>query len=121
MSGLQDRTRISFPKCELPQGGRKLLTVGKREIAVFNVANALYAIFNRCPHHRAPLIAGVVGSTNVPSGVGVFRRSTSASVLKCPWHQYEFDLSTGRCLASERLRVATYEVKVEGDEIAVYV
>jgi nitrite reductase/ring-hydroxylating ferredoxin subunit len=40
----------------------------------------------------------------------------------CPWHRYEFDLATGRCVADPaRLRVATYRIEVEGDEIAVYV
>jgi 3-phenylpropionate/trans-cinnamate dioxygenase ferredoxin subunit len=112
--------RVGFPKDELPAGGRKLVHIGKREIAAFNVDGRLYAVFNRCPHHRAPLVGGVVGSTNLPSGVGSFRRSERASTLKCPWHQYEFDLETGRCLASERLRVAVYEIREEGDEIAIY-
>jgi nitrite reductase/ring-hydroxylating ferredoxin subunit len=113
--------RVCFPKDELPPGGRKLVRAGAREIATFNVGGRLYAVFNRCPHHRAPLVCGVVGSTNVPSAAGSYRRSDEPSTLKCPWHQYEFDLETGRCLASARLRVAVYEIREEGDEIAVYV
>ena len=35
-------------------------------------------------------------------------------MLRCPWHQYEYDLETGRCLADpERLRVRTYRVVEE--------
>jgi nitrite reductase/ring-hydroxylating ferredoxin subunit len=116
------RKRVSFPRTELPAGGRKLVKAGGREILVLDAGGALYALFAVCPHHRAPLVAGVVGDTALPSAVvGEFRRSAGNDVLFCPWHHYEFDLRTGRCIADERLRVATYEVREEGEEVAVYV
>jgi len=33
-------------------------------------------------------------------------------VLRCPWHQWTFDIATGQCLVDETLRVATYPVRV---------
>lgn len=111
---------MSFPKTELPAGGRRLVMLGPREVAVFNVDGTLYALFNRCAHHQAPLIAGELGGTNVRSDAGQLVRGLDGRVLRCPWHHYEFDLATGRCIADTRLRVATYEVHEEGEEIAVY-
>jgi 3-phenylpropionate/trans-cinnamate dioxygenase ferredoxin subunit len=98
------------------------VTSGRREIAVFNVGGALYAVKNRCPHQQAPLLAGPIGGTRLPSKVGEYCYGMHNRVLRCPWHAYEFDLENGRSLAEpDRFRVATYEVKLEGDEIAVYV
>ncbi len=40
-------------------------------------------------------------------------------ILKCPWHQWEFDIRTGRALYDETLRVRTYDVRIEGDEVVL--
>jgi nitrite reductase/ring-hydroxylating ferredoxin subunit len=114
-------TTVRFPKDELPAGERKLVHVGTREIAVFNVEGTYYAIFNRCPHHQAPLHLGPIGGTSMPSPeLGVREYGLRGRVLRCPWHHYEYDLATGRCLADpDHLRVRTYKVREDGDEIVV--
>jgi nitrite reductase (NADH) small subunit len=123
MSSVRTRQRHAFPASELPPGTRKVIVAGRREIVVLNVGDGgLYAVFNRCPHQQAPLDAGPLGGTQLPSPVGEYRFGMQDQVLRCPWHHYEFDLQTGRCLADpKRFRVATYEVHHEGEEIAVYV
>jgi nitrite reductase/ring-hydroxylating ferredoxin subunit len=122
MAYKKERKRIAFDASELPVGARKVVTVGRREILVLNVDATLYAIFNRCPHQQATFEDGPLGGTNLPSPVGEWRFGLGDQVLACPWHRYQFDLNTGRCLADpERLRVATYEAVAEGDEIAIYV
>ena len=40
---------------EIPPGGRKLVTIRGREIGVFNLDGAFYALVNRCPHQAAIL------------------------------------------------------------------
>lgn len=116
------RTRVSFPRSEVPDGSRKVVTVGKREIVVVNVSGTLRAMYNRCPHRQAPLDRGLLGRAPVRSPVGELQYGTEIQVLRCPWHRWEFDLETGSCIADpKRFRVKTYEVKVEGDEIALYV
>jgi nitrite reductase (NADH) small subunit len=120
---LAERQRVAFSKDELPDGSRKVIAVGRREIVVVNGGGRLFAVFNRCPHQQAPLSAGALTGAMLPTTtVGDYAWGLDGGVLRCPWHKYEFDLSSGRCLADpERYRVATYEVREEGDEIAVYV
>jgi 3-phenylpropionate/trans-cinnamate dioxygenase ferredoxin subunit len=110
-----------FPKEELPPGARKLVHAGRREVAVFNVDGTYYAIFNRCPHHQAPLHLGPIGGTSLPSQQpGVREYGLEGRVLRCPWHHYEYDLATGRCLADpDHLRVRTYDVREDGDDLVV--
>jgi 3-phenylpropionate/trans-cinnamate dioxygenase ferredoxin subunit len=116
------RERIAFPRSELEPGGHRIVTVGRREIAVFDVGGTLYALFNRCPHQQAPLSRGRLTGAPAAGPVGELRYEPGVFVLRCPWHHYEYDLETGRCLADPtRFRVAAYEVREEGDEIALYV
>jgi nitrite reductase/ring-hydroxylating ferredoxin subunit len=43
-------------------------------------------------------------------------------VVVCPWHNFEFDLESGLSLCEpRRMRVTTYRVILESDEIVVYI
>jgi nitrite reductase (NADH) small subunit len=118
----RERERIAIPKAKLPVGATTTITVRRREIVVFNVDGTPYALFNRCPHQQAPLSAGEVAGISEPCEVGEFSYTPEKRIVRCPWHRYEYDLKDGHCHADpERLRIATYEVKEEGDEFAVYV
>ena len=43
---------------DIPPGGRKLVTVRGRPIAVFNLVGAYYGLLNRCPHQGGSLCDG---------------------------------------------------------------
>ena len=118
----RDRTRVAFPRDELPAGSRRVVCSGRREVLVLNVDGDLHALFNRCPHRQASFEAGPVRSTRLVGGVGELEYDRERKVLLCPWHRYEFELYTGVCpIEPERYRVARYRVEEEGDEIAVYI
>jgi nitrite reductase/ring-hydroxylating ferredoxin subunit len=104
---------------ELPPGSMKLVDVGKFGIGVYNVRGSLHAIVNYCSHQGAPLCLGFVRGTTEhdpaqPDGLRVTR---DGQVIRCPWHQWEFDITTGRNIADPRRRVRTYEVDVTDGEV----
>lgn len=106
---------------ELAPGDRRLVKVGRREIGVFNISGELYALANICPHHSAPVCQGSVGSAMLGSVEGDFKLDRDGFVLRCPWHRFKFDITTGRSLQQpERYRIATYEARQEGNEVVVY-
>jgi nitrite reductase (NADH) small subunit len=72
-------------------------------IALFNVGGTFYAIDNTCVHRGGPLGEGELAGTTVT----------------CPWHQWEYDVKTGKCQNNPAACVKTYEVKVEGSDIKV--
>ncbi len=95
---------ISVAKAaELPNGRRKLVEVHERPIALFNIANQLYAMDSNCPHRGAPLVEGELDGT----------------VVTCPWHGWEFDVTTGKSPINPSACVRKYNVKVEVDNILI--
>src|SRR4051812_23717735 len=97
----------------------KLVPVGKFGVGVYNVDGALYAIANYCAHEGAPLCAGIVGGANefAPEEPGQLRRAREGQVVRCPWHQWEFDITTGHNLADPNKRVRTYQVDIADGEV----
>jgi len=99
---------------ELPPGGRKIVDVGSRSIGVFNVHGDFYALRSLCPHQGAPLCRGTITGTARASQPGEFIWEREGQVLRCPWHGWEFDITSGRSVFNpHRLRVRTYDVTVE--------
>jgi nitrite reductase/ring-hydroxylating ferredoxin subunit len=105
---------------DIPPGNRQVVTVEGHEIGIFNVAGSYYALLNRCPHRAGPLCHGRIRPLISSTDVGHVTYDREGEVLKCPWHQWEFDLRTGHALYDPRLRVRTYQVVQEGDEVVLY-
>lgn len=102
---------------ELPPGERRVVEVDGRSIGVFNVHGQYYALRNRCPHQGAPLCLGAIKGMALPSKPGEYLWGREGEILRCPWHGWEFDITTGRSIFNpHRMRVRTYEVTVESDE-----
>ncbi len=98
----------------------RLVSVGGREIGVFRFGTRFRAVRNVCPHKGAPVCLGRVGGAMLPSDPGELVYGLEGSVLRCPWHQWEFDLNTGRVLfREERRHLTLYPVVRRGQEVYV--
>lgn len=88
---------------ELELGSCKTVEVQGKAIALFNVGGKIYALDNTCLHQGGPLGEGRL----------------EGEVVTCPWHVWEFNVRTGEKVGEPSLRVATYPVQVDGDDIKV--
>jgi nitrite reductase (NADH) small subunit len=106
---------------DLESDGHVVARVGGREIGVLRDrgTGAVHGLRNRCPHHGGPLCLGTVRErlAGPPGGYEL----TGRKVLRCPWHGWEFDLETGRCLDDPSLRAAVYRARVESGRVLVQV
>jgi nitrite reductase/ring-hydroxylating ferredoxin subunit len=95
---------VRIPLSTLDSDGRAVVEVNGRDIAVFVVDGAVYALDNRCPHEGNPLVEGeMLGPT-----------------LTCAYHGWRFDLETGACLhGDEPLRC--YPGEIRDGEIVISV
>jgi 3-phenylpropionate/trans-cinnamate dioxygenase ferredoxin subunit len=99
---------------EIPPGSRKLVQVGSRSIVIFNVAGELFALSDKCPHRGGSLSKGRLTGLVESPAPGEYRYSRPGEIVRCPWHNWEFDLRTGRSWCDpQRLRLVNYAVSVE--------
>ena len=83
---------------EVPVGASRVVYFQGEQVALFNVNGTIYAIGNRCAHANGPLAEGKLDGTTVT----------------CPWHNSQFDLSSGAPLGGPAARpVPAYQVKAE--------
>ena len=102
---------------EIPPGGRKLVTVGKIQLGVFNVGGNFFAYRSVCPHAGAPVCTGKISGTTLPSAVYEYAYGLEGRILRCPWHGWEFDLRTGEHLVDPATKLKRIETKLEGDAL----
>jgi 3-phenylpropionate/trans-cinnamate dioxygenase ferredoxin subunit len=103
---------------ELPNGTMKKVTLGEKEILIARSGSRYFAANDRCPHMNGDLSQGTLSGT----------------VVTCPVHHSQFDLSDGRVvrwtdftgfkLSAAKLMkppksLPTYEIKIEGNGIFV--
>ena len=107
------------PVAELPPGSVRIVTLGKRSIGVYNVGGAFHAINNFCPHQGGPLCLGPVTGVSVADEPYEFRWVREGEIVRCPWHRWEVDITTGAVLTDPSLRVKRYDVRVEDGEVVL--
>ena len=99
---------------EIQREGCRILEVGNRRIGVISAGDAFYAVHDRCPHKGADMCQGTVGGTFVASAPQEFVYGMHDTVIRCPWHGWEFDLASGRSLLEpDRFGLKTYPVTIQ--------
>ena len=99
---------------EIPEGGRKIVTVAGRSIGIFNLDGEYFALRNRCPHQGGALCEGTLWGSLRADVPGLFDYEASREILTCPWHGWEFHVRTGQSWCDpRRLRVRRFDVTVE--------
>jgi nitrite reductase/ring-hydroxylating ferredoxin subunit len=88
---------------ECPVGASIERVAAGRMVAIANVDGIYHAIDGLCPHQGGPLGTGAL----------------CGAVLTCPWHGWQFDVTTGRHGSSATVRQTVHEVRVEGGRIYV--
>ena len=95
---------------EVPPNGGISARFGDTEIAIFNFAakGEWFATENLCPHKQQMVLArGILGD------------AAGRPKVACPLHKNTFDLKSGACLNGDLRAIATFAVKVEGDDVWV--
>lgn len=99
---------------EIPVGGRKRVTIDGRGVLVFNLKGEYFALSDTCPHKGSSLAGGIMTGLVQSVAPGEYQYSRAGEIVRCPWHQWEFDVRTGRSYCDpRRLRLMQYDVAVE--------
>ena len=92
-------------RADVPAREGRVVRIGTREIAVFNLGDRFLALDNQCPHKGGPLADGIV----------------AGNAVVCPLHAWKIDLATGvvERPSDSAACVMRYEVRVDDDGILV--
>ncbi|MEI6240405.1 MAG: Rieske 2Fe-2S domain-containing protein [Planctomycetia bacterium] len=88
---------------ECPPGMSIERVVEGRIVALANVAGAWHAIDGLCPHQGGPLGTGRLCGT----------------VLTCPWHGWQFDVTTGAHRISPTVRQEVHDAEERDGDVFV--
>jgi nitrite reductase/ring-hydroxylating ferredoxin subunit len=101
-------------------------TAGPVTVGVFRFGGRLYAWENRCAHQGGPACQGRIIS-RVREGLDDERRSLGLRFdedtlhVVCPWHGFEYDVTTGRHPGRPDLALRAFAVTEDGGRIRVTV
>ena len=88
---------------EVPPGTIREFQVEGKAIALANVGGKFYAVNNTCLHRGGPLGQGVLED----------------SVVTCPWHGWQYNVTTGKVAQNPAVGVDCYPLEVRGEDIFV--
>jgi nitrite reductase (NADH) small subunit len=88
---------------DVPVGSVHEVQVAGKAVALANVDGKFFAINNTCLHRGGPLGEG----------------SLQGKTVTCPWHGWEYDVTTGKLLQNPTMGVACYATEVRGEEVFV--
>jgi nitrite reductase (NADH) small subunit len=88
---------------EIPAGQIREFQVNGKAVAIANVDGKLFAINSICLHHGGPLGEG----------------DLEGSIVSCPWHGWQYDVTTGKLTQEPSSGVDCYPVELRNGEVYV--
>lgn len=90
----------------IAEGRGATFTVNERLVAVFQLGGEYFAIDDLCPHMGGSLGAGEIDAEGA---------------VICPWHAWRFKVCDGTWADNPRLKIDSFDVRLQGEEIQVRV
>ncbi len=97
---MTQRLRVAAAS-DVPVGEGREFVVGGRIVALFHVEDRFLALDGICPHAGGPLAQGKL----------------NGCIVTCPWHGWQFDVSTGQHCLNQRICQTPYEARIEDGKV----
>ena len=88
---------------QVPPGTGLEATIEDRIVAIYNVDGEFHAMDGICAHAGGPVATGTL----------------TGCIVTCPWHGWQYDVTTGIHCLNDQICQERFAVKVEDDEIFV--
>jgi nitrite reductase (NADH) small subunit len=88
---------------EIAVGTIREVDVNGKALAIANVGGQFHAIDNTCLHRGGPLGDGPL----------------EGGMVTCPWHGWQYDVTTGKVSQNPAVGVACYAVELRGGDVFV--
>jgi nitrite reductase/ring-hydroxylating ferredoxin subunit len=89
---------------DLPPGSRRVIEAEGISVGVFHHTDGRwYALHNSCLHRGGPVCTGAL----------------EGDILTCPWHGYQYDVTTGQLLLDRDATLPKYRVELRDGQVYV--
>jgi nitrite reductase (NADH) small subunit/3-phenylpropionate/trans-cinnamate dioxygenase ferredoxin subunit len=106
LAGPENATYVPVARvADVPPGTGTVVETNGRKLALFNVDGTFYALDNTCLHRGGPVGEGDLEDT----------------IVTCPWHGFQYDVTTGRNVFDPEVGLETFPVRVSGDVVLIAV
>lgn len=124
LGSMQSKELFVVAASELKDGERKIVPFGDIEIGVYRMDGKLYAYENVCAHQGGPACEGLlmpkVEEVLAPDKTYQRMRFNYDSWhIVCPWHGWEYELTTGEYVVNRKCRLRKYAVAEKDGSIYV--
>lgn len=85
----------------LTEGQGREFLVGSRIVAVFRVGRQVFSLDGLCAHQGGPIAKGRL----------------DGFCVTCPWHGWQYDVTNGTHLLSQKKLLESIPTEVRGDEV----
>lgn len=99
---MSEKVRVAA-LADVPPGTAREVAAAGRVVALFNVEGTIHAMDGVCPHAGGPLGKGTLEGPRVT----------------CPWHGWQFDVTTGKHCLNDNIQHPTFDVTIENDDIYI--
>jgi nitrite reductase/ring-hydroxylating ferredoxin subunit len=108
---------------DIADGDYRIFAVDELEVGIFRSGSDVVAYENVCPHAGGPICQGKIFN-KVEELITPDKKSAGLQFGKerhivCPWHGYEYDLTTGCHPGDPSLRLTAVKVAVRDGQIYV--
>lgn len=90
---------------DVPPGSGRVVEASGRASARVNVDGSFYALDNTCLHRGGPVGEG----------------DLDGAIVTCPWHGFQYDVTTGRNVFDPEVGLQTFPVRVHDGEVQIAV
>lgn len=88
---------------EIPDGGVRATEIGGEDVLLARQGKMVFCYQNACAHLGLALDGGPV----------------EAGIITCPYHGFQYDLSSGECLTAPEVQLQPHAVRVIGSRVEV--
>ena len=88
---------------DVPPGKIYEFQVAGQAVAIANVNGKFFAINNTCMHRGGPIGQGEL----------------TGKIVTCPWHSWQYDVTTGKLASNPSVGVQCYPLQIRGEDIWV--
>lgn len=107
---------------EIPENNFLIREINGISMGAICINGEYHVVLNYCPHEGAEICKGTVSGTSLACEVGQkLSYDLDGQVLTCPWHGWEFEITSGKGLFPSKKQMKVKKIRCESERERLFV